>query len=236
MPSYRSGAGQVAHGDPPMTAGRASRLTARERSHDRTDRIPRRWSPRRHLGDGTGLCAKLPRWSRDPNRTPPADDDGCRLDRYEAVIGIEVHCQLRTASKMFCGCSHGRTTGRRRTRHVCPVCLGLPGALPVDQPAGGGARPRDRPRDRGDASPAATRWDRKNYFYPDLPKGYQISQYDLPLASRRPAGLRHARRAVHGRGSPRAHLEEDTAQARPRRRRRGRRGQPGGLQPLRAFR
>ncbi|MEO8273020.1 MAG: Asp-tRNA(Asn)/Glu-tRNA(Gln) amidotransferase GatCAB subunit B, partial [Chloroflexota bacterium] len=106
---------------------------------------------------------------------------GSALDRYEPVIGIEVHCQLRTASKMFCSCSTAYD-GARPNSHVCPVCLGLPGALPVINRravelvlAAGAAI--------GAATPDATRWDRKNYFYPDLPKGYQISQYDLPLAS-----------------------------------------------------
>jgi aspartyl-tRNA(Asn)/glutamyl-tRNA(Gln) amidotransferase subunit B len=130
------------------------------------------------------------------------------LERYEAVIGIEVHCQLKTASKMFCGCSNSYADDPPNT-HVCPVCLGLPGALPVINRravelvlAAGAAI--------GARTPDATRWDRKNYFYPDLPKGYQISQYDLPLAA-------------HGRltfttsdgevtiGITRAHLEEDTA-------------------------
>ncbi len=130
------------------------------------------------------------------------------LDRYEAVIGIEVHCQLRTASKMFCGCS---TTydGAPPNTQVCPVCLGLPGALPtinktaVEHVLLTGAAIEA-------TAPAATRWDRKNYFYPDLPKGYQISQYDLPLASR-------GRLAFDTSDGPftvtitRAHLEEDTA-------------------------
>ena len=104
------------------------------------------------------------------------------LERYEAVIGIEVHCQLRTASKMFCGCSTAYD-GAPPNSHVCPVCLGLPGALPVIN-----RRAVEHVLATGLAIeatvPAATRWDRKNYFYPDLPKGYQISQYDLPLASR----------------------------------------------------
>ena len=93
------------------------------------------------------------------------------------------------------------TTARRRTRHVCPVCLGLPGALPTIN-----RRAVEHVLATGVAieatAPAATRWDRKNYFYPDLPKGYQISQYDLPLAVARPADVRDVGRAVHGRRSP----------------------------------
>jgi aspartyl-tRNA(Asn)/glutamyl-tRNA(Gln) amidotransferase subunit B len=130
------------------------------------------------------------------------------LMRYEAVIGIEIHCQLRTASKMFCACSTAYD-GAAPNTHVCPVCFGLPGALPVIN-----RRAVELVLATGLAieatTPAATRWDRKNYFYPDLPKGYQISQYDLPLAS-------HGRLAIETSGGPftvgihRAHLEEDTA-------------------------
>ena len=130
------------------------------------------------------------------------------LARYEAVIGIEVHCQLRTASKMFCGCSTAYD-GAAPNSHVCPVCLGLPGALPVIN-----RRAVELVLATGLAIeaevPPATRWDRKNYFYPDLPKGYQISQYDLPLASR-------GRLTFGTSDGPftlsitRAHLEEDTA-------------------------
>jgi aspartyl-tRNA(Asn)/glutamyl-tRNA(Gln) amidotransferase subunit B len=129
-------------------------------------------------------------------------------DAYEAVIGIEVHCQLKTASKMFCSCSTAYD-GSRPNSHVCPVCLGLPGALPVINKravelvlAAGAAI--------GAQTPDATRWDRKNYFYPDLPKGYQISQYDLPLAS---AGTLtfETSDGPFTTGITRAHLEEDTA-------------------------
>ncbi|HET9436108.1 MAG TPA: Asp-tRNA(Asn)/Glu-tRNA(Gln) amidotransferase subunit GatB [Candidatus Limnocylindrales bacterium] len=130
------------------------------------------------------------------------------LERYEAVIGIEVHCQLKTASKMFCGCSTDYD-GAAPNTHVCPVCLGLPGALPTIN-----RRAVELVLATGVAidatTPEATRWDRKNYFYPDLPKGYQISQYDLPLAS---AG-RLTFDTSEGRvtiGITRAHLEEDTA-------------------------
>lgn len=130
------------------------------------------------------------------------------LDRYEAVIGIEVHSQLKTVSKMFCGCST-EYDGAAPNTHVCPVCLGLPGALPTIN-----RRAVEHVLTTGAAieatTPPATRWDRKNYFYPDLPKGYQISQYDLPLASL-------GRLTFDTSEGPftvtitRAHLEEDTA-------------------------
>jgi aspartyl-tRNA(Asn)/glutamyl-tRNA(Gln) amidotransferase subunit B len=130
------------------------------------------------------------------------------LERYEPVIGIEVHCQLRTESKMFCACSTAYD-GARPNSHVCPVCLGLPGALPVINRravelvlATGAAI--------GAATPDATRWDRKNYFYPDLPKGYQISQYDLPLAAAGALTFDTSEGPVAVRIT-RAHLEEDTA-------------------------
>ena len=130
------------------------------------------------------------------------------LERYEAVIGIEVHCQLRTESKMFCSCSTAYD-GARPNSHVCPVCLGLPGALPVMNRravelvlATGAAI--------GATTPDATRWDRKNYFYPDLPKGYQISQYDLPLASAGALTFDTSDGPFTVRIT-RAHLEEDTA-------------------------
>jgi aspartyl-tRNA(Asn)/glutamyl-tRNA(Gln) amidotransferase subunit B len=130
------------------------------------------------------------------------------LERYEPVIGIEVHCQLRTASKMFCGCST-EYDGAPPNSRVCPVCFGLPGALPVIN-----RRAVEHVLATGLAIestiPAATRWDRKNYFYPDLPKGYQISQYDLPLASsgRLTFDTSEGPFTV---GITRAHLEEDTA-------------------------
>ncbi len=127
---------------------------------------------------------------------------------YEAVIGIECHVQLRTLSKMFCGCSTDFQEAPPNS-HCCPVCLGLPGAMPVINEAAvrhvlaAGVAIGGRLLD-------VTRWDRKNYFYPDLPKGYQISQYDLPLVlggsltfdtSEGPFTV----------AITRAHLEEDTA-------------------------
>ncbi|HJP90258.1 MAG TPA: Asp-tRNA(Asn)/Glu-tRNA(Gln) amidotransferase subunit GatB [Candidatus Limnocylindrales bacterium] len=130
------------------------------------------------------------------------------LERYEAVIGIEVHCQLKTASKMFCSCSTAYD-GARPNSHVCPVCLGLPGALPVIN-----KRAVEHVLAAGAAisatTPDATRWDRKNYFYPDLPKGYQISQYDLPLAAAGKLTF-DTSDGPFTVGITRAHLEEDTA-------------------------
>ena len=139
---------------------------------------------------------------------PGAPVAGTGLERYEAVIGIEVHCQLRTVSKMFCACSTAYD-GAPPNTHVCPVCLGLPGALPVIN-----RQAVEHVLTAGLAieatTPAATRWDRKNYFYPDLPKGYQISQYDLPLAARGRLTFETSDGPFTV-GITRAHLEEDTA-------------------------
>jgi aspartyl-tRNA(Asn)/glutamyl-tRNA(Gln) amidotransferase subunit B len=128
--------------------------------------------------------------------------------RYEVVIGVEIHVQLKTVSKMFCGCSSD-VRGAAPNALTCPVCLGLPGALPVINRravehvlATGLAI--------GAATPDVTRWDRKNYFYPDLPKGYQISQYDLPLAAGGSLTVETSDGEVEV-GIRRAHLEEDTA-------------------------
>jgi aspartyl-tRNA(Asn)/glutamyl-tRNA(Gln) amidotransferase subunit B len=129
---------------------------------------------------------------------------------YEPVIGIEIHVELKTASKMFCGCSShiGQAAPNELT---CPVCLALPGALPVIN--------REAVRHVlavgiaiGATTPEVTRWDRKNYFYPDLPKGYQISQYELPLAARGSLTVDTSHGPVEV-GITRAHLEEDTARS-----------------------
>ena len=134
--------------------------------------------------------------------------------RYETVIGIEVHAQLKTASKMFCGCPTAPPPGEpdEPNTRVCPVCLGMPGTLPVIN-----RRAVELVMLTGLAlscrvETTAVRFERKNYFYPDLPKGYQISQYALPLTS-------DGRLVVHvpsegtdvSVGITRAHLEEDTA-------------------------
>ena len=129
-------------------------------------------------------------------------------ERYEAVIGIEVHCQVRTASKMFCSCAVPHPDAAPNT-HTCPVCLALPGVLPTINRAAV-EHVLTTGLAIGATVPPATRWDRKNYFYPDLPKGYQISQYDLPLASNGSLAFDTSEGPVRI-GITRAHLEEDTA-------------------------
>ncbi len=97
---------------------------------------------------------------------------------YEIVIGLEVHVQLSTRSKLFCGCS--TEFGAPPNTQVCPVCLGLPGALPVMNAEAVKLAIRTGTA-LNCAIASETKWDRKNYFYPDLPKGYQISQFDQPI-------------------------------------------------------
>ncbi len=126
---------------------------------------------------------------------------------YEPVIGLEVHVQLKTATKIFCGCS--TRFGDPPNSNTCPVCLGLPGSLPVLN---------KRAVELGLRASLAlnlevqaySRFARKNYFYPDLPKGYQISMYELPLATAGWLEIDHdgTRKRI---GITRLHLEEDAA-------------------------
>ncbi len=98
---------------------------------------------------------------------------------YEAVIGLEIHCELKTKTKIFCGCATG--FGAEQNTHVCPVCLGLPGTLPTIN-----KRVVEFAIKAGLATNCHinqySKFDRKNYYYPDLPKDWQTSQYDLPIA------------------------------------------------------
>ena len=124
---------------------------------------------------------------------------------YEVVIGVEVHAQLRTKSKMFCGCS--TAFGRSPNSQTCPVCLGLPGSLPVINKAAVEMAVRAGLALNCSIG-AHNRFARKNYFYPDLPKGYQISQYEAPVCE-------HGWMEIAVGGTTkrvrirRAHLEED---------------------------
>src|ERR1700681_2541343 len=129
------------------------------------------------------------------------------LAKYEPVIGLEVHVQLLTKSKIFCGCAN--RFGNSPNSNVCPVCLGLPGTLPVLN------RRAVEMAMRASLAMNCTvhehsRFARKNYFYPDLPKGYQISQYELPLATGGwiEIDLEGVRKRI---GVTRLHLEEDAA-------------------------
>ena len=138
---------------------------------------------------------------------------------WEAVIGLEVHAQLKTDSKVFCACS--TSFGEAPNKNTCPVCLGLPGALPVLN--------RQAINYAGKAALALNLkinlesiFARKNYFYPDLPKGYQISQYDRPFSQRGRVELLTSERDEGGRpvewklksfGITRAHIEEDAGKS-----------------------
>jgi aspartyl-tRNA(Asn)/glutamyl-tRNA(Gln) amidotransferase subunit B len=131
------------------------------------------------------------------------------LAKYEPVIGLEVHAQLLTKTKIFCGCS--TRFGDAPNSNVCPVCLGLPGTLPVLN---------KRVVELGIRASLAlnctihehSRFARKNYFYPDLPKGYQISQYELPLATGGWVEIEHDGQTKRI-GITRLHLEEDAGKS-----------------------
>jgi aspartyl-tRNA(Asn)/glutamyl-tRNA(Gln) amidotransferase subunit B len=140
-----------------------------------------------------------PRVSESPSTPQPPPGGSSKDDLYEPVIGLEIHVQLATVTKMFCGCE--LSFGDPPNTHTCPVCLGLPGSLPVANARAvhfglmiGMAL--------GSQLAARSIFHRKNYFYPDLPKGYQISQYDEPLCH----GGRLGDVRIH-----RVHLEEDAA-------------------------
>ncbi len=128
---------------------------------------------------------------------------------FEPVIGLEIHAQLLTASKIFCGCS--TAFGAPPNTHVCPVCLGLPGALPVLNRRAVEFAVRAGLALGCTINPSSV-FARKNYFYPDLPKGYQISQYELPLAT---DGVVEYESAGGARrvGIVRVHLEEDAGKS-----------------------
>ncbi|HEY1987272.1 MAG TPA: Asp-tRNA(Asn)/Glu-tRNA(Gln) amidotransferase subunit GatB [Terracidiphilus sp.] len=132
------------------------------------------------------------------------------LARYEPVIGLELHVQLLTATKAFCGCAN--KFGAAPNTNICPVCLGLPGALPVLN---------EKAVEFATLASLALRCDirersifaRKNYFYPDLPKGYQISQYDKPIAENGYIDVPAADGSIKRIGITRLHMEEDAGKS-----------------------
>lgn len=124
---------------------------------------------------------------------------------WELVVGLEVHTELRTATKLFCGCAN--SFGDEPNTNVCPVCLGLPGALPVLNRRAVELAVRIGAALHCTVQPS--QFHRKNYFYPDMPKDFQISQYDVPINADGWLELPDGRRV----GIERAHLEEDTGKS-----------------------
>jgi aspartyl-tRNA(Asn)/glutamyl-tRNA(Gln) amidotransferase subunit B len=131
------------------------------------------------------------------------------VSQYEAVIGLEIHAQLLTATKIFCGCS--TRFGAEPNTALCPVCLGLPGALPVLNRRAVELAARAALALGCQVHPASV-FARKNYFYPDLPKGYQISQFDRPLATDGSIEFASDGRTVRV-GVIRVHMEEDAGKS-----------------------
>jgi aspartyl-tRNA(Asn)/glutamyl-tRNA(Gln) amidotransferase subunit B len=130
---------------------------------------------------------------------------------FTTVIGLEVHVQLQTATKLFCGCP--TTFGAPPNTQVCPTCLGLPGSLPVMNRHAFELAVRAAHALNCKIA-GFTKWDRKHYFYPDLPKGYQISQYDLPFSSAGWLEVVDAKGGWSRRvGITRVHLEEDAGKS-----------------------
>ncbi|MDQ3762581.1 MAG: Asp-tRNA(Asn)/Glu-tRNA(Gln) amidotransferase subunit GatB [Actinomycetota bacterium] len=132
------------------------------------------------------------------------------LERFEPVLGLEVHVELSTVTKMFCGCAN--VFGAPPNTHVCPTCLGLPGSLPVLNRAAVESVIRIGLALNCSIAPWC-RFARKNYFYPDMPKNFQISQYDEPIAGNGSLAVQLPDGSTFTVGIERAHMEEDTGKS-----------------------
>src|SRR5436190_3304954 len=129
------------------------------------------------------------------------------MDTYEAVIGLECHVELSTQTKMFCGCRN--VFGAEPNTATCPVCLGLPGSLPVPNREAIARIIKIGLAFGCDIAPHSL-FHRKNYFYPDMPKNYQISQYDLPICIGGHLDVDLPDGSTSEVGITRVHMEEDT--------------------------
>lgn len=126
---------------------------------------------------------------------------------YEAVVGLEIHCRISTKTKMFCRCSNDIFNAAPNS-HVCPICMGFPGMLPLinEEAIKKGVKGALA---LGCEIPEFSKMDRKSYFYPDLPMGFQISQYDLPVSVNGSVTIRHEDGTTKEIGVTRLHLEND---------------------------
>lgn len=126
---------------------------------------------------------------------------------YEPVIGLEIHCRINTKTKMFCRCDNNIFNAKPNT-HMCPICMGFPGMLPLvnKEAVKKGVKAALA---LGCGIPEFSKMDRKSYFYPDLPKGYQISQYDLPVSEKGKITITLPDNSTKDIGITRLHLEDD---------------------------
>lgn len=158
-----------------------------------------------------GRLVALPRL-RSRLRNDLNDTNDMTASDYEIIIGLEVHVQLLTRTKLFCRCS--TRFGQPPNTQTCPVCIGMPGSLPVMNRKAFDLALRTAVAIECEI-PKFTKWDRKQYFYPDLPKGYQISQYDLPMSQNGSLEISDPKESFAPKRVriTRAHLEEDAGKS-----------------------